>query len=364
MVKISVVMPVYNVEKYLEESINSVLNQTFKNFELICVNDGSTDNSPEILKKYSKYENIKIINQKNSGSGAARNTGLKHSNGDYIYFMDSDDYIEPTTLEDLYNNAIRNDSDIVIYKIARFNDKEVDYSRGGFDLDNYLKDIDFTNYTFNYKKIKPYVLNRSFSACLKLYKKEFLDGYNNFYFDTGILFEDVSFHVKVMLRAEKISFVPKFLYYYRKTPNSIITSHASREDIFETVNIVENFLKENNYYDEFYDEFQYFKFTQISQYIMQSNTDEYFLKSKNELKNINIKENNLVSNIKKENWKMIISSNSLNEYKDKYFNYKYEKLMSQIKKEEEENKKLKKRIHDLETENKSLKDKQYFNKLK
>ena len=100
MVKISVIIPVYNVENYLEESLDSIINQTFTDLEIICVNDGSTDNSPSILNNYAnKDSRINIINQENKGLSAARNSGLDVATGDYIYFFDSDDILELTALE-------------------------------------------------------------------------------------------------------------------------------------------------------------------------------------------------------------------------------------------------------------------------
>ena len=111
---ISLVMPVYNVERYLSRALESVQNQTFKNFELIIVNDGSTDKSKEIAESFcDKNENFILINQENEGPSVARNTGLKVCKGDYIGFMDSDDSLEPEFLESLYNAAIENDADIV-----------------------------------------------------------------------------------------------------------------------------------------------------------------------------------------------------------------------------------------------------------
>ena len=110
---ISLVMPVYNVEKYLKRALESVQTQTFKNFELIIVNDGSTDGSKAIAESFcEKNENFILINQENQGPSVARNTGLKVCKGDYIGFMDSDDYLEPEFLESLYTAATENDADI------------------------------------------------------------------------------------------------------------------------------------------------------------------------------------------------------------------------------------------------------------
>ena len=112
MVKISVILPIYNIANFLEESLKSVLNQTLKDIEVICINDGSTDNSLEILNKFAKKDNrIKIIDKKNEGTGVTRNIGLNEASGDYIYFFDPDDYIVENTLYELYENITLNNSD-------------------------------------------------------------------------------------------------------------------------------------------------------------------------------------------------------------------------------------------------------------
>ena len=109
MPRLSIIVPIYNVEKYLPRCIESILNQTFKDFELILVNDGSTDSSYEILKEYeNKYDNFRVINQKNGGLSAAKNAGIKIAKGEYIAFLDSDDYLDKNFLETLYNMAVNN----------------------------------------------------------------------------------------------------------------------------------------------------------------------------------------------------------------------------------------------------------------
>ena len=113
-VKLSVIMPIYNVEAYLQRSVHSVLNQTMKDFELICINDGSTDDSLKILENFATQDSrIKIINQKNSGAGYSRNIGIEHSKGDYLFFMDSDDWIDENFLQNVYQQAVSVNADIV-----------------------------------------------------------------------------------------------------------------------------------------------------------------------------------------------------------------------------------------------------------
>ena len=121
MVEISITVPVYNVEKYLPRCLNSLVNQTFKlDYEIICVDDGSTDNSGKILDDFAqKYPKIKVIYQENAGLSEARNTALKYVTGKYTMFVDSDDFIAPNALEDLYNYAQKHNSDVVIFDFFR-----------------------------------------------------------------------------------------------------------------------------------------------------------------------------------------------------------------------------------------------------
>ena len=316
MVKVSVIIPVYNAKDFLHESINSVLNQTLKDIELICVNDGSTDNSLEILNEFAKKDSrVRVFDKENGGCGSARNIALDNASGDYIYFFDPDDFISEDAFEKLYNNALNNDSDLVIFKIARFEDVDnIDYSHPGFNLDELFGDVDFNDFSFNYSDIKEHVLNTSFAPWTKLYKSEMLNRYDDFRFPTDIAFDDTPFHVQSMLRAEKISFVPEFFYFYRFNPNSVNNTSSNGMDIFRICDIVEGFLKDNNYYDEFVEEFKYFKIKQIFNYISSTGTEEYFRLAKDELLAIDIDDNNIIPEYLMKEYNMIINSDSFKEY--------------------------------------------------
>ena len=314
--KVSVVIPVYNVEKYLVECMDSVINQTFKDIEIICVNDGSTDDSLAILEYYAKLDNrIKIITQENRGLGNARNVGMRHASGDYLVFIDSDDYISLDTIAKLYNNSLSNGSDIVIFKIARFdNEGNVNYKLPGFDFDDFFEEVDFNNFSFTYSDIKKYVMNASFSACLKFYKKEIFDKQDDLIFPEGIAYEDVPFHIKIMLYANKISFVPEFLYYYRFNPNSIINTSSNGDDIFIICDMVESFLRKNYYYAEFKEEFELFKISQIFNYLLTTNTEDYFLMAKKEFSEMSIEKNNLIPKSLKKKYDLVLKSQTLKQY--------------------------------------------------
>ena len=121
MAKVSVIIPIYNTEKYLKECLNSVINQSLVDIEIICINDGSTDNSIEILNEFKKQDGrISVISQDNQGQAVARNKGLSLANGEYIYFMDSDDILDLTALEKVYSLSKENDLDLIIFKLINF----------------------------------------------------------------------------------------------------------------------------------------------------------------------------------------------------------------------------------------------------
>ena len=134
MVKVSVIIPVYNVEPYLKQCMDSVVGQTLKDIEIICVDDGSTDGSLDILREYAAEDNrIQIIEQKNAGAGAARNNGMRHATGKYLSFLDSDDFFEPRMLEKAYDLAEKDQADFVAYKSDQYHTekKTVCFSRLG-----------------------------------------------------------------------------------------------------------------------------------------------------------------------------------------------------------------------------------------
>ena len=214
MTKISVIIPVYNVENYLKECLDSITNQTLKDMEIICIDDGSTDNSPDILKEYSKKDKrIKIITKENGGQATARNLGIKESQGEYIAFVDSDDFIEPTMMEKLYTKAKDNNLDIAMCKIATYNNQTEEIK------DNvwyYMLGVfrDFEKDIFNHKDTKEFTCNIAVTPYNKIYKTTLLKE-NNILFPEGLIFEDEKFFYDTYLRANKVSIVDEFLYYYR-----------------------------------------------------------------------------------------------------------------------------------------------------
>ena len=209
--KISVVIPFYNSELTIKNTIESILGSTFKDFEIICVDDASTDGSLAILEELSQYdERIKIYRTNKIGTGMARNFGITNSSGEYIAFCDSDDQYSKYMLEKLYNVAIKYDSDIVECSyLNKFPD-------GTFCIDNqfdFIKKI-FVDYnSYNYRNNYKYVPFIPKCAWNKLYKKEFLSK-NNIYFSDCLMGEDHTFVIKAFLCANIISYVNEPLYTY------------------------------------------------------------------------------------------------------------------------------------------------------
>lgn len=338
MYDVSVVIPVYNVEKYLKECLDSVCNQTLANIEIICVNDGSTDGSLDILNDYAKKDDrIKIISQSNRGLGASRNRGLKEASGKYVYFLDSDDYIDLTCLEKLVSNAVSNDSDVVLFKFQNVDDHKNLHKRGvDFRIDDVFGEIDYDNFTFTCYDVRSHVMNSAYSACLKLYRREFI---NPIEFPEDIRFEDVSVHVEVMLSAKRISFVPEFLYYYRSNPTSISNTSKTGFYIFNAIDLVEDYLRDNDYYDEFEKEFTYFKLAQTLRYIVSTGSDEYFNRAKWEFENIEIKDEKFIKKKYIKKYYLVLESDDYSDYlkklnkkNNKNKNKKPNKVLSFLKK--------------------------------
>ena len=259
--KISVIIPVYNVSKYLEKCLKSVLEQSYKNLEIILVNDGSSDDSLKICEQYEKkYSKIKLIDlEKNYGISYARNKGLLYAKGKYIIFIDSDDWLEINMIESLYNNLVKNNADMSIC------DYYINFEKKEKIHNLYCKEEIIAEKEKMYK----YLLDNAFYGGYlwnKLIKKDIIDN-SNIKFDERVkVCEDLFFLSKVLENVEKIVYSPKEkLYHYRQRKNSAVNFSYSLKDM--TKLIVLNYFIENNYiYDGlFYD---YFILNCQSKYIL------------------------------------------------------------------------------------------------
>lgn len=239
MPKYSIIVPLYNSEKYLDECLNSIFKQTNQDFEIICVNDGSTDKSLDILNKYK--EDITIINQENMGLSVARNNGVKKAKGKYIIFIDSDDYIEPKLLEKI-DGVSKNNPDLV-----RFGIIEVDG-----DIKKEVPAPHFNNLN-GVEAFKEIVKNKYIEpAWLYAYNKEFYLK-NNFEFMPNMYHEDFGLIPKVIELSNKVTSIEYPGYNYVKRENSITTDPnklVKRTNDFLTQGKI--LLKEKNFSKEFY----------------------------------------------------------------------------------------------------------------
>lgn len=239
MKKVSVIVPVYNTEKYLDKCLNSLVNQTIEDIEIIVVNDGSTDDSLKIIKKYlKKYpEKIVLINQKNGGISVARNNGIKSATGEYIGFVDSDDFVELSMYESLYNLIKESESDIVVCDYKKY------YTETETTTDvSAVKNITTTNIYEN-----PSLINDiDYAPWNKLYKKSLFKGIE---FPKNKKYEDLSTILKVFFKAKKIDKLSENLYFYRinETGQTLTVNKRINDIIFILDDIVSYAKNTKNY---------------------------------------------------------------------------------------------------------------------
>ena len=244
MKSVSVIVPFYNVENYIEKCLETLVNQTLENIEIILVNDGSKDRSKIIVDKFLKQypEKIVYLEKENGGLSDARNYAIPHAKGEYIAFLDSDDYVEKTMYKDMYELAKKENSDMVecdFYweypdKNKRKEDKGVIY--------NGKKEM--------LEKVRVVAWN-------KLIKKEILEK-SRVLFPKGLRYEDVEFTYKLVPYLDKVSFLKKPCIHYIQREGSISNNQNERnKEIFQVLDNVIKFYKENNLYDEYKDELEY-----------------------------------------------------------------------------------------------------------
>lgn len=318
---ISVIIPIYNVEKYLEKCLMSVINQTYKNLEIICVYDISQDKSLAITENFAQKDSrIKIIKNEELGLGGARNTGTKHATGEYILFVDSDDFLE----KDLCERAIcafekNDDIDYVVYQAD-----EVDIDNN--KIDNNLYEFGFDGMLEMNENQKLSVSNVSWN---KIYKKSLIDRYNILFPEKTIM-EDVCFWWKYSTIAKRAFFIKDVLYHkiYRldNITNSSADKAAKQKAVFVIIDDLYSFFEKNNLFDKHYLSFLVFICSQAEMNLnFEGNErnvylDKFseFIKSKKTLSEM---KNNFVKNMIEEKYSKIPELN-INSFFDKIFSYK------------------------------------------
>ncbi len=209
--KVSVVIPIYNQEKYLRECLDSVVNQTLKDIEIICVNDGSTDGSLAILEEYAEKDNrIKIINQENQGAGVARNNGIDIATGEYLMFLDPDDWYDSNACEKAYTQIKQNNNDLVVFNFIEYIEKTGKSSKADWRLAP-LKNH-FNQPKINLRELKNYI--SCAYTVTQIYSLNFIKD-NNILFSNNKFAEDVPFYIKAIVSAKDVSIINEPLYFYR-----------------------------------------------------------------------------------------------------------------------------------------------------
>ena len=236
MADISIIVPIYNAEKYLNKCIDSLVNQTKKELEFILINDGSTDSSEDIIKSY-KDKRIKYFKNKNQGIGKTRNFGIDKATGKYLMFLDSDDYLDINACEKLYNKAIKEKSDLVVFDFYR--------------VEETLKEVTINNFKSSSLKENPnLLLDINLGPCNKLIKRELIDK-NNTRFNEELKYEDTPFVTEIIKNANKISKLNEYLHYYVIHSNSETTVRDERVfDIIKIIDIIRNQYKDEKYMED------------------------------------------------------------------------------------------------------------------
>jgi len=220
--KISIIIPIYKVEKYLRQCLDSLIAQTLRDIEIICVNDGSPDNCDKILTEYAeKDKRFRIINQQNCGSGPAKNNGIDHSKGEFIGFVDSDDWISPDYFEHLYHKATVCGADISatasvvkVYENSKRKKKNIGFRREKIIV--------------SAEKREPLIC-RSGVVCNKIFKKNLVDKYNIRFAETKSTGEDNTFNVIALAAANKIATTTMGTYFYRQHSDSAVNSRSLKD---------------------------------------------------------------------------------------------------------------------------------------
>lgn len=237
--KISVIVPVYNVENYLEKCLNSLVSQTLQEIEILVINDGSKDNSQQIINQFQEKfpEKIKAFSKENGGLSDARNFGIDRAIGEFLAFVDSDDYVSENMLQEMYDLAIKNEAELVICNLQKV-DENGNVTQKLTQIPNFSEKIDLEKDFSVFSDI-------SYFACNKIFKRELFDGKR---FQKGMHFEDIELIPQILLQCKTLAKTDAFHYQYLERSNSISKSHTERGlDILKAVENVEKSFKNSIY---------------------------------------------------------------------------------------------------------------------
>lgn len=237
MVKVSVIVPAYNTERYMKECIESLLNQTLEELEVIVVDDGSTDHTLSVLREYeAKYPNkMKVFSKENGGQASARNLALQHAVGEYVGFVDSDDWVDLTMYEQMYRKAKEEDADVVVCDMSEhYTDKIVKHY-----FTQVTNKLAFAN-----------------SSCNKIFRREFAQGVE---FPEGLWYEDFEYSAKLLMKAERVATVEEGLYHYNFRPGSTMRNNNAHKnkDILTVLNSIHAYAVANGWEEKYKEELEY-----------------------------------------------------------------------------------------------------------
>lgn len=392
MVKVSIIMPVYNASELLEESIESAMKQTLKDIEIVCVDDGSTDNSVELLKELSKkYDCIKIFTQENEGSGSARNHGLDEATGEYIAFLDADDiFVDGNALETLYDYGVKNNADLVCGNLKRlsFDTGEI-IDNPNYKAENYY-------YFDSPKTITPAEYGVPWAFYKNIFKRSFLNEHNIRFKDLR-RGQDPVFLSEVLAKVDKVYGCPVDLYAYRfesgkpyakiNTPEKKLhyilhfkgcfdaleegglyeTSETFKQklmyfldygtefdDIVMYDSAMEAFGWPTTYFDNFKYEYEAFLVHHLMNKINIENSEEFYSKAKQMLIDMKVWHNELIPADTLRNLILFFNTESYEEYKERYHEFLIEDAKIQNVLLAEENEKLTEQAEELQDINNQL----------
>lgn len=296
--KVSVILPIYNQEKFLQKALDSLSGQTLTDTEYICVNDGSTDNSLRIMNEHAKKDpRFKIINQPNLGTGRTRNNGIKHATGEYIAFLDPDDWFEPEALSSLYKRANEQNCDMLVF----------DYNVVD-EAGNLIKTRSMAEKTksvstltdgaiFNWRDIQGRIFGGiGLISCNKLYRREFINAHN-LHFANCSFAEDNPFVLGSTLYAQRIGYSATPYYNYRSHNNSAVHTVNDRNlCIFKAFDALKQILRECGLLEELSNEFDTYVVKRCNTAIKRVESKDTFEKVRHQ--RLSIRQNQIVDNLR------------------------------------------------------------------
>lgn len=328
---VSVIVPIYNTEKYLGKCLHSIVTQSYPYLEIICVNDGSTDSCPQIVEEYQKKDSrIVVVNQENRGLSAARNAGTDVAKGQYIVYVDADDFIEVNMIEVLLKNILTHNTDFVIESVWNYDDEiQNRVTREDSYYTMSWLDSSFNNRPISYKEVLDKLFIIPVMAWAKIYRADFLKN-SGVRFPEGLIYEDNPFFFELLFKSKSFSIDRRQLYNYRVNVKKSITKDAGKNygDMLTIMNMIEQILKKQPFYEKIKDDFVFYRLQHTLRSFANVNKKyekEYFYKIQQEFLNIDMLYYNEAVLARKHYYNLYCSVRN-----DNYWQYKLKKLFKKL----------------------------------